>query len=114
MYILTLLIHLVIMPNMQIKKLDNELLKTYEKRVLVLKAMAHPTRLYILDILREGSLCVCEINKFIKADVSTISKHISILYNAGLVSREKMGLKVFYTLEAPCILLPFKCLEDNK
>lgn len=101
------------MPNMQIEKLNSKLLKKYEKRVLVLKAMAHPTRLYILDILKEGTLCVCEINELIDADVSTISKHISLLFNAGLVTREKKGLKVFYTLEKPCILLPFKCLEKE-
>ncbi|QEN03478.1 ArsR family transcriptional regulator [Thiospirochaeta perfilievii] len=99
---------------MQLNRLDSDLLKKYEKRVLVLKAMAHPTRLYILDILKEGTLCVCEINELIDADLSTISKHISLLHSAGLVSREKKGLKVFYTLETPCILLPFNCLEGEK
>lgn len=102
------------MPSMQINKLDPILLKTYEKRVKILKAMAHPTRLFILDILQNGPLCVCEINDLIDADVSTISKHLSLLFNAELVSRDKQGLKVFYTLERPCLLQPFSCIEGDQ
>ncbi len=98
---------------MQIEKLDTSLLKKYESRVAILKAMAHPTRLYILDILKEGTMCVCEIDRLIDSDTSTISKHLAVLFNAGLVSREKKGLNVFYTLETPCLLLPFKCLEKE-
>lgn len=98
---------------MQINKLDSELLKKYEKRADVLKAMAHPTRLYILETLKEKTLCVCELNDLIDADISTISKHLTVLYNAGLVGRRKEGLKVFYNLESPCILLPFSCLEKK-
>lgn len=101
------------MPIMQLKKLDSIQLKRYEKRVQILKAMAHPTRLFILDILKSGPLCVCEINDLIDADVSTISKHLSLLYNAELVSRDKKGLNVFYKLDRPCILEPFSCIEGD-
>lgn len=102
------------MSNMQVERLNKKQQAIYEKRVVVLKAMAHPTRLYILDILLEGPLCVCEINDLIDADVSTISKHLSLLFNAELVSREKKGLKVFYTLEKPCLLKPFTCIEKEE
>lgn len=99
------------MSNMQIKNLTSQEEKLYKRRVSILKAMAHTTRLYILDILKNGPLCVCEINELIDADVSTISKHLNVLYNAELLSRKKEGLKVFYKLDKPCVLDPFGCIE---
>ena len=92
-------------------KLEKQTLKAYEAKVTILKAMAHPTRLFILDKLKENTLCVCEINEFINADVSTISKHLSLLKSAGLVSSTKKGLQVFYKLETPCILNSLSCVE---
>ena len=92
--------------------LNSKLLKDYERRTDILKAMAHPTRLFILDQLKIKTMCVCEINELIDADVSTISKHLSILKNSGLVSRTKKGLQVFYKLQTPCILNSISCIED--
>ena len=94
-------------------KLENEVLKKYEAKALVYKAMAHPTRLFILELLNEKSLCVCEINEFIDADMSTISKHLSVLKNAGLVESSKKGLQVFYTLATPCVLNTVRCVEQK-
>ena len=95
-------------------KLENETLKAYEARVTILKAMAHPTRLFILDQLKEQPLCVCEINELINADISTISKHLSLMKSAGLVSSTKKGLQVFYKLETPCIIDSLSCIESNQ
>lgn len=94
--------------------LTGKTLKQYEDRVVILKAMAHPTRLFILDQLKAGALCVCEINEMIDADVSTISKHLSVLKNAGLVSSVKQGLQVHYSLEMPCMLESFQCIEKKR
>ncbi len=96
------------------KKLSGVTLKEYEARVTILKAMAHPTRLFILDQLKVGPLCVCEINDMIEADVSTISKHLLVLKNAGLVTSLKKGLQVHYSLEMPCTLELFECIENRK
>ena len=98
---------------MEDKELSGTILKQYESRVIILKAMAHPTRLFILDKLKEHPLCVCEINALINADVSTISKHLSLLRSAGLVSSVKKGLQVYYSLEMPCFLDPFTCNENK-
>jgi DNA-binding transcriptional ArsR family regulator len=76
----------------------------------VLKAMAHPTRLYMLETLAEGERCVCELNELVDADHSTISKHLTILKQSGLVSDRKEGLKVYYKLEVPCVLDFMKCI----
>jgi DNA-binding transcriptional ArsR family regulator len=85
---------------------------SYAKRASIAKALAHPSRLILLDALSEKDLCVCELNKFIEADQSTISKHLAVLKNAGLVSDKKKGLNVYYSLIAPCVLKFFECTEQ--
>ncbi len=89
--------------------------KDYELAELkadVLKAMAHPTRLYMLEVLAKEERCVCELNELIGADPSTISKHLTIMKLAGLVSDRKEGLKVYYRLEVPCIMNFVKCITQ--
>jgi DNA-binding transcriptional ArsR family regulator len=81
-----------------------------ELKAEVLKAMAHPTRLIMLETLADGEKCVCELNKLVEADHSTISKHLAILKQVGLVSDRKEGLKVYYRLEVPCALDFIKCV----
>lgn len=83
----------------------------YEARAKILKAMAHPSRLLILDQLAAGERCVCELTEMIGADKSTVSKHLSVLKSAGLVSDDKRGLQVFYTLRVPCAVSLFSCIE---
>ncbi|MEW5721883.1 MAG: metalloregulator ArsR/SmtB family transcription factor [Thermodesulfobacteriota bacterium] len=76
-----------------------------------MKAMAHPSRLFILDQLALGERCVCELTEMIGADTSTVSKHLSILKNAGIVDTDKRGTQVYYRLLAPCVLNFFTCVE---
>ena len=83
----------------------------YEARAKILKAMAHPSRLLILDQLAAGERCVCELTEMIGADKSTVSKHLSVLKSAGLVSDDKRGLQVFYALRVPCAVSLFSCIE---
>ncbi|HOD48915.1 MAG TPA: metalloregulator ArsR/SmtB family transcription factor [Candidatus Hydrogenedentes bacterium] len=83
----------------------------YEARAKVIKAMAHPTRLFMVDQLAKGEKCVCELTEMVGADISTVSKHLSLLKNAGIVQDEKRGLMVFYALRTPCVLKVFACIE---
>jgi DNA-binding transcriptional ArsR family regulator len=83
-----------------------------EARARVLKAMAHPSRLFILEELEKEERCVCDLTAMIGADVSTVSKHLSVLKQAGLVSDDKRGNQVFYRLQVPCILNFFGCIES--
>lgn len=89
----------------------------YEAKANILKALAHPTRLYMAEKLLKGEKCVCEFVREIDADISTISKHLSILKNAGIVKDEKRGKQVFYHLKTPCILQFTECalniIESN-
>ena len=82
-----------------------------EMRAQVLKAMAHPSRLTMLDALEAGDLCVCDLQQLVGSDMSTVSKHLSVLKNAGLVKDRKEGLRVFYSLRVPCIMGFFGCVE---
>jgi DNA-binding transcriptional ArsR family regulator len=84
----------------------------FEARAEIVKALAHPTRLFIVDELANGERCVCELRKGIGADLSTVSKHLSVLKNAGIVEDDKRGLQVFYRLRCPCILNFFGCIEN--
>jgi ArsR family transcriptional regulator len=83
-----------------------------EARARIIKAMAHPTRLFIVDELSRGERCVCELTGMIGADTSTVSKHLSLLRAAGIVGDEKRGNQVFYSLKVPCVLHFFSCVEN--
>jgi len=91
--------------------MDTKTKARYDARAKILKAMAHPSRLFIIDQLAEGERCVCELTEMIGADKSTVSKHLSVLKSAGLVRDEKRGLQVFYTLQVPCAKSLFSCIE---
>ena len=82
-----------------------------EARAAVLKAMAHPTRLFIIETLEKKECCVCDLTEMIGVDVSTVSKHLSVLKQAGIVVDDKRGNQVFYSLRVPCILKFFGCIE---
>ena len=91
------------------KKIEVEKL---ERRAGILKALALPSRLMMVDELAGGERCVCELQELVGADMSTVSKHLSVLKNAGLVASEKRGLQVFYTLLSPCVMNFFSCIES--
>ncbi len=92
--------------------MDPKIQAKFEHRARVLKALAHPTRLFIVDELSRGERCVCELTDMIGADVSTVSRHLSILKNAGILQDEKRGLQVFYNLRISCLPEFFSCVED--
>jgi ArsR family transcriptional regulator len=84
----------------------------YEARARVIRAMAHPSRLLIIDELNLGEKCVGELRDAIGADTSTVSKHLSVMKNAGIVADEKRGTMVYYRLRVPCITNFFGCVES--
>ena len=93
------------------KRLQGQTKAQMEARAKVMKALAHPTRLFIVDELSRGERCVCDLTEKIGADVSTVSKHLSVLKGAGIVLDDKRGVQVFYRLRVPCILNFFGCVE---
>ena len=92
--------------------MNQKLQSRYEARAGIFKALAHPSRLFIVDELSKGRMCVCELTGLLGVDVSTVSKHLSVLKNAGLVEDQKLGLNVFYTLKICCLGEFLDCVEN--
>lgn len=84
----------------------------YEARAVVAKALAHPTRLLILDALQQRQQCVCELTELVGADQSTVSKHLAVLKQAGLVDDRKEGTMAFYRIRVPCLEGFWQCIES--
>lgn len=83
----------------------------YKAQARIIKALAHPTRLFIVDELAQGERCVCELTEMIGVEMPTVSRHLSQLKHAGIVEDEKRGAQVFYRLRVPCVLNFFKCVQ---
>ncbi|MBN1523791.1 MAG: winged helix-turn-helix transcriptional regulator [Spirochaetales bacterium] len=86
--------------------------KHVKTRPYILKAMAHPLRLFILAKLFKKPHCVCELAEMIGADISTISKHLSVMKNAGLVGDTKEGTTVYYSFQCDCVMTFISCIEN--
>lgn len=82
------------------------------RRAAVIKALAHPSRLAIAEALEEGERCVCDLTDLVGADMSTVSKHLTVMRAAGLLDAEKRGLKVFYRLRCACLMSFLDCVDD--
>ena len=88
-----------------------------QRRADFFKALAHPTRLAIVQKLGEnlevhgGEQCVCVLLEMFEIDFSTISRHLAVLKNAGVVTSEKRGKNVYYRLACPCLMNLFHCLD---
>ena len=65
----------------------------------------------MLEALADGERCVCDLQKLVGADISTVSKHLSLMKAAGLVEDRKEGLWVHYRLRVPCILQFMDCID---
>jgi ArsR family transcriptional regulator len=87
-------------------------LARFEARARVFKALSHPSRLFIVDELSRGERCVCELTEMVGADMSTVSKHLSVLKSVGIVKDERRGSQVFYQLKMPCVLRTFDCVGE--
>ena len=82
-----------------------------DARAQIIKALAHPSRLFIVEELARGKRCVCELTEMVGSDISTVSKHLSVLKSAGIVRDEKRGNQVWYELRCTCVLGFFGCVE---
>jgi DNA-binding transcriptional ArsR family regulator len=87
-----------------IKQMDMSI-QIYETQAQLLKVLTHPTRLAILNILREGEHCVCHMEAHLRLRQSTISQQLAVLRAAGLIQDRRDGWNVFYRVIAPDIYL---------
>ena len=102
--------------------LDKKRLLLFEKQAEIAKAVAHPLRIAVVNFLKDGEQCVCDIAEHVGAERSNVSRHLSVMVNAGVLEYRKEGLKVLYRLKCVCILDFFSCVtavlkqqaEENK
>ena len=73
--------------------------KNLEIQARIFKALGHPSRLLMVEALLDGPLCVADLQHLVGADMSTVSRHLAVLKNAEIVSDEKRGLHVYYSLK---------------
>jgi len=99
--------YLVILPNMPAA----QRLARARRRAAVIKALAHPSRLMIADALAAGERNVGELTTLVGADVSTVSKHLALLKNVGLVDADKRGQAVYYRLHCGCFAEFLGCVD---
>lgn len=92
-------------------------LEEAEIRSAIIKAMAHPVRLMAIEFLRNGEKPFSEILALFHRDKSTISKHLLVLKEAGILSSRKSGADTVYSLLVPCVTDFFGCvtavIENN-
>jgi DNA-binding transcriptional ArsR family regulator len=85
----------------------------FQKQADIVKAIAHPLRIAILDFLKDGEQCVCDIAEYVGSERSNVSRHLSVMVSAGVLEHRKEGLKVIYKLRTPCILECFSCITAS-
>ncbi len=78
----------------------------------IFKALGHPSRLIMLEALSGGEKCVCDLQALVGHDMSTVSKHLSVLREAGVVETHKRGTNVYYRLTLCCLDTFLKCSEE--
>lgn len=78
----------------------------------ICKALAHPSRLLIIDQLASGEQCVATLTSAVGSDMSTVSNHLAVLRHVGLVSDDRRGSQVFYRLTTSCITNIFCCIDQ--
>ncbi|HNY30370.1 MAG TPA: metalloregulator ArsR/SmtB family transcription factor [Fibrobacteria bacterium] len=83
----------------------------YVDRARVLAALSNPARLRMVVSLRQGEKCVCDMASEVELDISTTSRHLVQLRQAGLVTDERRGNMVFYRLKATCLPSFLDCLD---
>ncbi|MGE3315618.1 MAG: ArsR/SmtB family transcription factor [Planctomycetaceae bacterium] len=84
----------------------------YEARARIAKALAHPSRLLIVDLIQRKEMCVGDLTAAVGDDQSTVSKHLLVLKEAGLVSLRKEGTMNLYRVTCDCLDGFFSCLEN--
>ena len=91
--------------------MDTDEKRLYKLKADVIAAAGHPIRLAIIDFLKDGEQCVCDIAEYVGAKRSNVSRHLGVLLKAGVVRHRKDGLKMMYSLRTPCVLNFMKCVE---
>ena len=86
----------------------------YNENAQILKALAHPTRLHLLDLIREQRPCVKAMEAILGVAQPNISQHLSLLRNIGIVSAEREGNLVCYQISNQTVLKILDAIKETK
>lgn len=86
--------------------------RIFEKQAAIAKAIAHPVRMAVLEYLKPGEQCVCDIAEAVGTERTNLSKHLSVMTAAGVLTSRKDGLKVMYRIKTPCLLGFMDCIKE--
>ena len=87
-------------------------LERLQKKAEIFQSLGQPIRLGIVELLRDGEMCVCDIAERIGAERSNISRHLSVLERASVLGSRKDGQRVLYRLRAGCVLDFLSCVTE--
>jgi DNA-binding transcriptional ArsR family regulator len=86
--------------------------KLFQLKAGIIQAAGHPIRLAIIDYLKSGEQCVCDIAAHVGAQRSNVSRHLAVMLKAGLVDCRKDGLNQIYSLKSPCVVKLLLCATN--
>ena len=87
-------------------------LAMYEAQAKVYKALAHPSRLMMVEELCKGERCVQELVEMVGSNFSTVSKHLAQLKEAGVIKDERRGQQIFYSVRLQCVAKSLECSKS--
>lgn len=85
--------------------------KSLRIRARVISSLAHPSRLLIVEALEHGEKTVTELTEIVGSDISTVSRHLGVLRNAGIIGSRREANRVLHRLLTPCLTEFLQCVE---
>ena len=92
--------------------MDEGTKRFFAEQANIFKALGHPSRLIMAEALTRGPLCVCDLHKQVGGDLSTVSRHLGVMKEAGIVEVEKRGTNVYYSLSLACLDTFLRCTGE--
>ncbi len=83
-----------------------------ENKVSILKGIAHPVRVAIVEMLADKELCACEIAEKFPWDRTTISKHLALMRELEILEDRREGQNIYYSLKMRCLLSVLRCIDN--
>lgn len=82
-----------------------------ERKTRILKGIAHPVRITIVEMLADKELCACEIAEQFSLDRTTVSKHLALMRELDILEDRRDGQNIYYSLKMGCLLSVLKCID---
>ncbi len=91
--------------------MSKDLTESLQRRARTLASLGHPSRLLIVDALKSGEKTVSELTNLVGSDISTVSRHLGVLRNAGIIGSRREANRILHRLLTPCLTEFLQCVE---